>query len=278
MFSLTVKNKYGKEMTLTQNPSYCVYDIDGLSPPDATINTTKTVVTDGSLFNSAYLNNRQIIITTTIESPAEDGRAKLYDFFQSKMPVTLFFENEIYNAKIDGFVQNISIGFFQKKQTAQITVVCLDPYFHDIKTEHVILKNVDDMFEFPFDIADDGVEFSEISAETKAVINKSQVEVGAIFNIFANQNTENPMIALQESNEFIGLSINMEMGQHLSICTIPKKKKAVLIGANGEESNVIGSLMEGSAWLKLRPGMNTFTLSSDAFYVEVEFNELYQGV
>lgn len=278
MFSLTVKNKYGKEMNLTQNPNYCVYDIDGLSPPDATINTTKTVAADGSLFNSAYLNNRQIIITMTIESPVEDGREKLYDFFQSKAPVTLFFENEIYDVKIDGFVQNIAIGFFQKKQTAQITVVCLDPYFHDAKTERVILENVDDMFEFPFDITDGGVEFSEISEEAKTVINKSQVEVSAIFNIFAKQSLESPRITLQESSEFIGFSINMEMGQHLSVCTIPKKKKAVLIGANGEESNVIGSLIEGSAWLKLRPGLNTFTLSSDAFYVEIEFNELYQGV
>ena len=278
MFSLTVKNKYGKEMSLTQNPSYCVYDIDGLSPPDATINTTKTVATDGSLFNSSYLNNRQIIITMTIESPTEDGRTKLYDFFQSKAPVTLFFENEIYDVKIDGFVQNIAIGFFQKKQTAQITVVCPDPYFHDVKTEHVILKNVDDMFEFPFDITNDGIEFSEISTEAKTVINKSQVEVGAVFNFFAKQNMENPMITLQESSEFIGFSINMEMGQHISVCTIPKKKKAVLIGANGEESNVIGSLIEGSTWLKLRPGLNTFTLSSDAFYVDIEFNELYQGV
>lgn len=278
MFSLTVKNKYGKEMDLTQNPSYCVYDIDGLSPPDATINTTKTVATDGSLFNSSYLNNRQIIITMTIESPTEDGRTKLYDFFQSKAPVTLFFENEIYDVRIDGFVQNTAIGFFQKKQTAQITVVCPDPYFRDVKTEHVILKNVDDMFEFPFDITNEGIEFSRISEEAKTVINKSQVEVGAVFNIFAKKNMENPRITLQESSEFIGFLISMEAGQRLSVCTIPKKKKAVLIDANGEESNAIGSLMEGSAWLKLRPGLNTFTLSSDDFYADIEFNELYQGV
>ena len=78
MYSLSVENTYGDILELTNNPAYCITNVDGIDPPDATINTARNAGADGSVFNSAYMNNRTITITMAINGPAEANRIELY--------------------------------------------------------------------------------------------------------------------------------------------------------------------------------------------------------
>ena len=84
MYELKVTNEYDQTLQLTQNPNYTIKEVSGLDPPEAIINKTRNANTDGSEFNSSYLNDRQIIITMTIEAPAEENRNNLYIYFRSK--------------------------------------------------------------------------------------------------------------------------------------------------------------------------------------------------
>ena len=68
MFKLSVENKYGEVLELSQNPAYVIKLIDGIDPPDAVINTARNANADGSVFNSAYIDNRTITITLAINS------------------------------------------------------------------------------------------------------------------------------------------------------------------------------------------------------------------
>lgn len=107
MYSLTVENIYKQKMELTHNDSYVIESIEGIDPPDATINTTRNANIDGSVFNSSYVNNRQIIITLAINGPAEANRIKLYKYFKSKYPVRLYYKNDTRDVYIEGYCKSL---------------------------------------------------------------------------------------------------------------------------------------------------------------------------
>ena len=149
MFTLIAQNKYGEQLELTHNSAYVIESIDGIDPPDAIINTTRNANADGSVFNSAYIDNRTITITLAINGPAEPNRIALYQYFKSKYPVRLYYQNGARNV----YVQNITIGFFEKKQIAQIVVVCPNPLFNGVNDSVTDFSHVEDLFEFPFEVS-----------------------------------------------------------------------------------------------------------------------------
>lgn len=152
MYTLIAENKYGQQIELTDNEAYVIMSIEGLAPPDATINTSKNANADGSVYNSSYVNDRQIIITMAINYPAEDNRIALYTYFKTKMPITLYYENDTRDVYINGYVQNFTVDHFAKKQIAQITIQCPKPLFKDVDDNSQTLSQVVSLFQFPFAI------------------------------------------------------------------------------------------------------------------------------
>ena len=100
MYSLKVENDRGNTLELTNNPKYTVFKIEGLNPPQATINSSVNTTTDGSSINSVRLENRNIVIYTTIEGDVEANRINLYKYFPVKKTVKLYFNNGNRNIKI----------------------------------------------------------------------------------------------------------------------------------------------------------------------------------
>lgn len=152
MYTLIAQNKYGQQIELTDNPDYTITSIEGLNPPEAVINTSRNANTDGSVYNSSYVGDRQIIITMAINYPAEVNRINLYTYFKTKMPITLFYANDTRNVYIQGYVKAFTVDFFAKKQVAQITIECPKPFFSDVDNDSQILSQVASLFEFPFEI------------------------------------------------------------------------------------------------------------------------------
>lgn len=152
MYTLIAQNKYGQQIELTHNEAYVIESIEGLDPPEAVINTTRNANADGSVFNSAYVDNRQIIITLAINGPAETNRIQLYKYFKNKYPIRLYYQNNTRNVYIDGYCKNIQIEFFNKKQIAQITIICPEPFFNGTEDEIINFSSVTAEFEFPFSV------------------------------------------------------------------------------------------------------------------------------
>ena len=152
MFTLIAQNKYGQQLELTNNKAYVITSIDGIDPPDAVINTTRNASADGSVFNSSYVDDRTITITLSINGPAEENRINLYKYFKAKYPVRLYYKNDTRDVYIDGYVKNINIDFFNKKQVAQINVFCPEPFFNGTEETVTDFSSVQPMFEFPFEV------------------------------------------------------------------------------------------------------------------------------
>ena len=283
MYTLVVKNKYGQELELTHNNAYAITSIEGLDPPDATINTTKNANTDGSEFNSSYLDNRQIIITMAINSPAESNRINLYRFFKSKMPVTLFYKNSSRNVYITGYVKKPTIEFFNKKQIAQIVIDCLNPYFINLKNNEETISSIVAQFEFPFAVAADGVELSTITEDPVEALNVGDDETGAKFTIHATGTIENPTLYNETTNEQMTINVTLTDGEELVINTETRNKSAIIVKPDGTTVNVVGLINPGSTWLKLVPGVNSLQLLSNGAYtldgyVLLDFNAKFEGV
>lgn len=152
MFTLIAENKYGQQLELTHNNAYEITDIAGIDPPDSVINTTRNAYADGSVYNSSYIDNRKITITMSINGPAEENRLNLYKYFKSKFPVRLYYQNAARNVYIDGYVQSMQIGFFDKKQVVQIVIFCPKPLFNGVDNQMIPFSAVQSLFEFPFEI------------------------------------------------------------------------------------------------------------------------------
>lgn len=196
MYTLKVENKYGEVMELTHNSAYVITSIDGIDPPQAVINTTRNASADGSVYNSAYVDNRTITITLAINESAEDNRINLYRYFKPKYPVKLYYKNEERDVYIAGYVQNMPITFFNQKQIAQITIICPDPFFVGAEEGVTEFSSVESLFEFPFNIE----EAYNILPNTM----ESETIGGVLFTVNADKTVE----AVGSSSDFVSAYVN----------------------------------------------------------------------
>ena len=90
--SFTVTNYLGDSIKLSlaepEKTGFAILSVTGLNPPKANINTTDMASVDGSLYNSARLDKRNIVFTILfVESDTgsiEDIRHKSYKYFPLK--------------------------------------------------------------------------------------------------------------------------------------------------------------------------------------------------
>ena len=263
MYNLRVQNQRGEKLQISGNLAYTIKDISGLNPPEAVINTTRTATDDGSVYNSSYVNDRLITLTLAVNYPAEENRINLYRYFKTKYPVRVFYQTENRNVYIDGYVQNFDVSYFDIKQTVQISILCPKPLLNDVSDNMTEFSSIMDMFEFPFSIEESGVEFSTLKlGETKTIINDGDVYTGITINLKANGRLLNPKIYNVETGESLILNVDMSAGDEISINTRRKEKTAVLI-RDGEETNIVGKIRQGSTWFQLAPGDNLFLYDCD---------------
>lgn len=259
MFTLKAQNKAGQTIELTHNDAYTITSISGLDPPDATINTTINAYADGSVYNSSYVGNRQLTITLVINSPAETNRINLYKYFKTKREIRLFYKNDTRDVYIDGYIQSMQISIFDKKQVAQITIMCPKYEFNAVDEDMVAFSTIESLFEFPFAIEESGMEFSKIViGEEKNVFNDGELETGITIEIYANGAVKNPTIYNVDTNEYFIIETTINRGDALLINTKINEKCVMLTAANGEKKSLIGTLKEGSTWFKLSQGDNIF--------------------
>lgn len=281
MYTLIAQNKYGQQIELTHNEAYVIESIEGIDPPEAVINVVKNANADGSVFNSAYVKERQIIITLAINGPAEDNRINLYKYFKNKYPTRLYYKNGAKDVYIDGYCKNIQISFFNLKQIAQIIIICPDPFFKNSDNELINFSSIDPLFEFPFEI-EEPIAFSEILAEVqKNIINKGDVDAGMKLVINITGSVTNPIIYNSETNQYFKLNASFISGDEIVIDT-EFMKKSVTLTRNGAITSLVNVIQSGSTWMQLLPGDNLLTMSADSgseylsAYILVA--DLYEGV
>ena len=282
MYSLKVENDRGNTLELTNNPNYTVYKIEGLNPPQATINSSVNTTTDGSSINSVRLENRNIVIYMTIEGDVEANRINLYKYFPVKKRIKLYFKNYTRDIYIEGNVELIECDLFTNKQIAQISIICPKPYFKDVQNLITTFGDVSSMFEFPFSISKTGIEISGVTTnQRRSIINTGDIETGVIIKLFSTGTVVNPVIYDVLKRTQLKLNFTMLASDTIVINTNVGEKSIEII-RDGVTYNAMGYMAQNSDWFILEAGDNVFTYDADSgnSYLQLTFTTaiLYSGV
>lgn len=282
MYEISVKNASGEVLNLSTSKDYIVYKIDGLAPPKAKISSSVNAIDDGSKINNTRLEDRNIVIYTTIEGDVEKNRINLYKYFPLKSNVTIMFKNGTRDVEIDGVVEVIECNLFAKKQVAQISIICPKTYFHSSEVYTESFSDVQLLFSFPFSIGENGIPFSSINQNIrKSIVYTGDIHTGIIIELFANGTVVNPIIYDVLNKTHIALNFTMQKSDKIVINT-NKNQKSIELVRNGVSTNILGYLIPDSTWLTLTAGDNVFTYDSESgnSYLHITFTTsiLYGGV
>lgn len=282
MFTLSVENDRGEKLELTHSKKYTVTNIAGLNPPKATINTSPVSNFDGVRLNGSRVEPRNLVITVVIEGDIEANRINLYKYFKIKRISKIYFQNEKRDIYIEGAVEDLQIGLFDKKQAAQISLLCPDPFFKSIDELVASFASVMPEFYFEFAIEEAGIPFSFVKTNpTMIVKNQGDEETGLLITLTSIEEVVDPTVYNVDSRESFGLKITMQEGDRIEINT-NNGEKGVTLTRDGVTSNIINNRVHGSTWLKLPPGESLFTFNAaknaDNLTCTLRYHDLYEGV
>lgn len=284
MFSLTLENENGDQLTFGQNSPFTVTEIQGLNPPAATINTNQVALIDGARFNSAKMNMRTINVAFAIEYNAAYNRIEVFKVLKSKQYVKLYYKGDYRNVWIEGYIQSIDITYFEKKQVVTCSILCPFPYFKEAQQIINEIKNIISAFHFPFASTEEPeLLFGYLSDDVAVhVDNDGDVECGLIIELYARSAVSNPKIWDYVARQYIGLTYDMQQADLITIDTRQGQKSVTLL-RNGVESNLFNYVMQGSTWLQLSPEGDTFTYEVETgnnadLVVTFKHDNLFEGV
>lgn len=265
MFQCIIENEYGEQLELTNNKNYTVYKIEGLEPTNATINTSPVANFDGSRYNSARTNERNIVIYLVIEGNCESNRINLYKYVRTKRYIKMYYKNTTRDVYAEGYVESMPIGYFEMKQTIQISILCPHPYFKSVHNDVIDFSSLISQFIFPFAYEESGAPFSmlEINRE-QPIINSGDIENGVVITIQAVGTVLNPVIYNFSKNEFFRLNMELSVGDQIVINT-NRSQKRITYTHDGENINAINYMDRGSTWFELLVGDNIFGYGADEF-------------
>lgn len=301
--SVTVTNYLEESITLElgrpDKSGFAITSIEGLGPGKATINTSKISTRDGSIYNSARVNNRNIIINIRYlwKDSIEDARQLSYKYFPLKQKVNIVIETSNRILEIDGYVESNEPNIFSESSDTSISIVCPFPFFRSKENgglQTTLFSGVEAMFEFPFSnesTTEDLLEMSEIRNLVENVVAyNGDVETGITIHIHAigdvgsisiyNLRTRESMrIDANKITEYVGKGITAS--DDIVICTEQGNKYAQLI-RGGTTYNILNCIDRDMDWFKLSKGDNLFTYVSEFGSTNLQFRienkVIYEGV
>ena len=299
--SIIITNYLGEQITLDlenpENSGFIVREIRGLGPCKATINTTEVSTNDGSIYNSARLNTRNIVFDLVfIGTDIESIRQLSYKFFPIKKSLTLEFITDNRDCVTTGYVESNEPNIFSSSESATISILCPDAYFYSIEAGENITTfyGEDPLFEFPFEnnsLTENLIEFGDIRQYTDAVIvYDGDSEIGVTITIHSvgeasnisiyNTGTRQQMVIDTAKIESLTGS-GLIAGDDIIICTV-KGKKSITLLRNGEYTNILNALDKKSDWFQLVKGENVFAYTAETGVQNLQFkvqnDVIYEGI
>ena len=299
--SLTVTNYLGDSITLElmrpEKSGFIIQSITGLGPGKANINTSDLSTDDGSIYNSARLPSRNIVISVKYlwKNTIEEARQLSYKYFPIKRKVKLHFETDNRIAEIEGYVESNDPDIFSKEEGSDISIVCPNPFFYDAyETVTTSFSGIEGAFEFPFSnesLTEPMLEFSVIRDVIDRVVNyKGDHEIGITITIRAigdagditiyNVDTGETMKVFSSSIEAL-TGNGIQNGDEIVICTVKGSKSATLI-RNAQSTNILNCINRDADWFQLVKGDNTFAYTSTTgrnfLRLEISNRIIYEGI
>lgn len=298
--AITVTNHNNESLTIDlYHPELSginIKNIEGLGPTNASINSTEVATIDGGIFTSARQEQRNIVITAGMMPVPliEDSRLKMYKFFPVKKLIHLEFETDRRHVETDGYVESNVPDIFSQDETAQISIICPDPFFYGLGIEEQAFSGVQPRFEFPFSnesLTEPLLEFGEIRLDTRTVLQYSgDSDTGVLITIHAYNTASGITIWNNDTREHISIDTakiesltgyKFGQGDDILISTV-KGSKYVQYLHNGKYMNIISAINKDADWFQLTNGDNVFTFTAsqgeNELLVTFRYRNAYGGI
>ncbi len=298
--ALTVTNPLGEsiriELRSPEQSGFLITNIEGLGPSEADINLTDILSLDGSVFNSARLTYRDIVLSLEfLEHPTvEATRLSSYRFFPIKKKVGLMIETDSRIGLITGYVKSNPVDIFSKSESSSITIRCDNPYFYSNQINSVLFSGVNPLFQFPFSnesLVDKLIVFGEIyTNEEQNVYYDGDSEIGITLYMHSIGNVVNPIF--YNSRTLESMTINTTKLAALTgfgiidgddiIITTTKGNKTITLIRGGLSYNILNTIGINSSWPQLSYGDNLFRYAAfsgeENMQVRIENKTIYEGL
>lgn len=304
--SFTVTNYLGDsiklEMGRPEQSGFLIRSVSGLGPAKASINAIEISTNDGSLFNSARLNQRNIVfdlifIESVNRESIEDIRQKSYKYFPMKKNLTIVIETDNRIVKTVGYVESNEPNIFSSQEGAQISIICPDPFFYSAGedgTIKTVFYGIDAEFEFPFSnesLTEPLLLLGTMQIKTENnIYYPGDAEIGITIKIHALGDVSNVTIYNSGTREIMKINTDklismtgygIVAGDDIIISTLKGDKSITLI-REGVSTNILNSLAKDTDWFTLAKGDNIFAFGADEGTSNLQFfvenSVIYEGV
>lgn len=245
---IDVLNSNGSTLSLPLQDTtsgYTLKNVDGLDPVKATVVSSSFAQLDGSQYQGARRDNRNIIITVGLEpyfggDTVKELRTALYAYFMPKSQITLgFYEDGVLMYNISGIVESAEAPLFAKDPEMVISILCFEPNFIT-----------------PYTISTEGMTTDDATEQTIAY--PGTVENGYVLEIDFDRDATN--LVIQSRHGSVSTSsfesyYSFLDGDILEISTVPKDKYIILT-RDGVQYSILYSVPVESKWDPLWPGNN----------------------
>ncbi len=284
------KNEDGVEVAFDykDESAFFLESVDGVMSVSNTVTTSENTMIDGSTYQGSTTKERNIVITAHMSRNYVYNRNLLYKCFKPKSQGTLTYVEEDERRVIDYIVESIDIDEKGVIRNAVISLICTDPFFQDEEDTIVTMAGWRSCFEWEHEFKAEKEPFGERVAEiTKEIENDSAADnIGIEILIEATGTVINPAIYHTEQKEYIKIGtqdnpLTIGSGEAVHITTHTNEKDVYLI-KDGEETEINQYLDEGSDFIQLVHGKNTFTYAADSgrdyMNVTITYRFRYLGV
>lgn len=299
--SLTVTNYLGESLTIpmknSESTGFILHDMTGLGPPTASVNTSKVATKDGSKYNSARAEERNIVLPMyfTPIPTIEDARHRSYKYFPLKKPVILAFKTDNRECQIVGYVETNEPDICSDREGCQVSIICPNPYFSSVYDTVTSFSGVEAAFEFPFsneDTTNPHIEFGKIVVKAENLVRyEGDAESGVQIRITASATVKNITIYNVDTrgtmhiyhDKLVALTGSGIVKGDEIIITTDKGSRSVILLRNGKSTNILNAIdPRNDEWFSLTKGDNIFACTadegSDYLMFVVDHTTLYEGI
>lgn len=282
MFELKLENASGNVIDINDGVNYVVKSVSGLTPPSASIFTSKSPNRKGTLYNGSTLNERMLVIEVKILGDIETNRNSLYSWVDTEQYSKAYYRNGTKNVYCEGYVEACEADLFSDNEIVNIQILCPKPYWIDLQIISTEISSILTQFTFPFAIDSAGIPLSTLLEDNKTRIFNGGAETGVQIYIRGTEDIANLLI--YDANSALRnfkLNYKIPAGWIVIIDTEANPKTCKAIKPDGSTVNLM-KYLSNPTWFTLKKGNNIFGFKADSGASSAEisfrFTNKYLGV
>ncbi len=283
MFGLQLENSNGAAVDINDGVRYEVLSVSGLTPPPASVFSSKSPNRKGRKKNGSTLDYRAIVIQIKLLGDIEKSRNDLYAWVDTEEEIKVLYSNALKSVYCEGTVTECEIDLFTDNEVVNLAIECDDPYFKDLQEISADISALLKQFTFPFAIDAAGVPFSTMRENNTTNVFNAGAETGMKITVKCKGDLSN--LRIYDANDTTRqFKINYTFAENwlIEIDTESSPKTVKAIKPDGSVINLLKYVSNKPTWFTLKKGNNHFGYTADSGEVNAEisigFRNHYLGV